>query len=70
MNATNARNERNAAARLAAGRLFCACGRVAVKRKGTAGICQRCSGGAPGLSAGDVRAHRNTKSLSPYAPTY
>jgi hypothetical protein len=64
------RNELSAEKRLRSGRLFCACGRVAVKRKGSAGICQRCSGGAPGLSAGDVRAHRNAKSLSPYAPTY
>ena len=64
------RNELAAEKRLRAGRLYCACGRVAVKRKGSAGICQRCSGGAPGLSAGDVRSHRNAKSLSPYAPTY
>jgi hypothetical protein len=70
MNSTAARIEANAEARLRAGRLFCACGRVAVKRKGSAGICQRCSGGKDGLSAGDVRAHRNAKSLSPYAPMY
>lgn len=70
MSPTALRIDRQAEARLRAGRLFCACGRVAVKRKGTAGLCARCSGGAPGLSAGDVRAHRNAKSLSPYAPTY